>query len=284
MTVPAVGSTAPPALCTSRAPHLMAPQVLPVPTTLLSPPHHLQCLALLPLPSWCPGTPCHTCTSRQGKGHPHPIPTITAFPPPHPCAWGSWRQHQTQKRGSQPGFGGCAGFKEGTCLAEVGWAGSPFAPPAPCRARHQGSRSPDEASGTLQPRRVPGAGCCPAKPSAPEPGHLAAALTSLPTLRGADGTGAVGLAGTGSCQAPGPGLTAQAGLVLQGWLRAARLQRHAPTMGMPGSMHSAGARWPCTVGLAGYPSAAASLHQGAALREHWLSPTSLGCARGLIPH
>lgn len=106
----------------------------------------------------------------------------------------------------------------------------------------KGTRAWDKASGTPQLHQVSGTGCCPAKPSAPNPGHPAAALPSLPTLCGAGRTGSVGLAGTGSCQAPGPGSTAEAGAVPPGWLRVARLRRHAPTMGTPGSTHSSGTR------------------------------------------
>lgn len=76
-------------------------------------------------------------------------------------------------------------------------------------------------------------GCRPAKPSTPDPACPAAVLPSIPTLCGAGRTGSVGLAGMGSCQAPGPGLTAQAGSAPSGWLQAAKLRHHTPTMGMP---------------------------------------------------
>lgn len=156
-------------------------------------------------------------------------------------------------------------------------------PSSSLQSQGQGSQSLDEAGRIPKPHQALGAGCCPAKPSAPDSACPAAALPSLPTPCGAGTTGLVGLAGTSSCQAPAPGSKIQAGLAPLGWLRAARLRHHTPTMGTLGGTHSAGTWWPCTVGLARSPSAAASLHQRAAPGGHWISPTKLGRAHGLIP-
>lgn len=272
-TVPAVGSMASPALCSPRAPRLMAPQVLPVATTLPTLSHHLQHLVLLPAPPWCPGAPCPHLhqQARQGALPPHPHHAV--FPrtyPMHGAAGGSTRH---RNRAPSPALVAVLALRIGPAGPKQSGQGLPLPLQLLEEPGAKGTRAWDKASGTPQLHQVPGTGCCPAKPSAPNPAHPAAVLPSLPTLCGAGRTGSVGLAGTGSCQAPGPGSTAEAGSVPPGWLRVARLRRHAPTMGTPGSTHSTGTRWPCTVGLAGSPSAAAFLHQGAAPARHRLSLT-----------
>lgn len=173
--VPAAGSTLLQPCVHPGHPHLMTPQVLPMPTTRLTPPHHLQHLAPLSVPS--PGPHLHQWAGQGTPPHHLHCPCFPSTPLLH---WGSWRQHQSQKWGSQPGPGGCACFREGTCLAKAGWAGSPLAPPAPRRAPTQARTCPVLLSPlhTLQLKAGPrpaGKGLC--SPKLPAASHMPGQFT-----------------------------------------------------------------------------------------------------------
>lgn len=152
-----------------------------MPTTQLTPPLHLQHLALLSVPSRCLGAPCPHLQAGQGAP-PHHLH--------HPCFPSAPSLHMGQLEAAPvtetgfPAWPSCACFKEGTSLAKAGWAGSPLVPPAPCRApaqEHPTAGLIDEASGTPQPHRALSAGCCLAKPSTPDPACPVAALPSHAT-------------------------------------------------------------------------------------------------------
>lgn len=130
------------------------------------------------------GLPAHTCTSRQGKRHPHTISTIPAFPPPG-AAGGS-----TSHRNGTPSLAPVAvcALRRGPAWPKQGRQGLPWPLQLPAESQPSpGQNLPGSTPllaprtklvGPPQPRQAPGAGCCLAKPSASDPAHPAAVLPS----------------------------------------------------------------------------------------------------------